>query len=194
MMDQKRKAVATIESADIAITKQAGAYRHSAPVKLLGQFGKLGDQPPLVALSLATIAAAALLRNMRLARAGGRMLVSHALATATKGVVKHSVDRTRPNMLVDEGRYELAPGLRDESQYNSFPSGHTAGAVAVARAIAREYPAAGSSVYAAAGVIAAIQIPRCHHFASDVAAGALIGWAAEAAVDAVIPATAPKPA
>ena len=67
-----------------------------------------------------------------------------------------------------------------------FPSGHTAGAVAVARACARHYPPARAPAYAWAAGVAAAQVPRCAHYPSDVAGGALVGLAAEAAADRLL--------
>jgi membrane-associated phospholipid phosphatase len=123
-------------------------------------------------------------RNPRLARVGARMLASELLATAAKTVVKRSIDRTRPKVLVEEGHYEMHPGDSRGHRINSFPSGHTAGAVTVARAIARDYPEHAAAAYATAAAIAVIQIPRCTHYPTDIAAGAVVGIAAEAIVSA----------
>lgn len=177
-----RKAIEAVEKADIAVAREAGAARDHPAVAALGKFGELGDQPPMVALCAATIAAGLVRRDGRLASTGVRMLAAHALATGIKRVIKHSVDRTRPKLLVEEGRYETGPGRHKDGEYSSFPSGHTAGALAVARAYARDYPEAAWPAYAGAAMIAGIQVPRCHHFPSDIGAGAVVGWAAEAAV------------
>lgn len=164
----------------MAVAKAVAPYRKTVPVKLLGKVGKLGDQPPLIALSSA-VALWGLWRGDRhLAHVGGRMLAAHLLATGAKNFVKRYVDRTRPFVLVEEGRYEMKPGRTDDKETTSFPSGHTAGAVAVACAVARGYPEYAAAAYAGAGLIAAIQIPRCAHYPSDIGAGTLVGLAAEA--------------
>lgn len=181
-MGKKHPAIKTVEKADKAVTRKAAEYREEPAVKLLGRFGDLGDQPPMVALCLATAAAGLVRRDPRLTRAGLRMLASHALATGLKAIVKRSIDRTRPDLLIDDDHYETGKGKRNEGDYNSFPSGHTAGAVAVARAFARDYPEFALPAYVGAATIAGIQIPRCHHFASDITAGAAIGFASEALV------------
>lgn len=149
-------------------------------VKVAGWLSEVADQPPTVTINLATIAAGLALRDRRLARTGVRMLVAHGIATAAKAVIKHHVDRARPILFAGRDAHRPTPGDRDEGPHNSFPSGHTAGAVAVARAVARDYPRAARPAYAAAAGVAAIQIPRGTHFPIDVAAGAIIGWAAEA--------------
>jgi membrane-associated phospholipid phosphatase len=105
-----------------------------------------------------------------------------ALATAIKTVVKRVVVRTRPHVLADEGRYETGWLGPTDGPHSSFPSGHTADAVAAARALVRVYPEAKLPAYAAAVAVAVIQIPRCAHYPSDVTAGAAVGIAAEALV------------
>jgi membrane-associated phospholipid phosphatase len=176
-----------IEDADVGAMRAATKYRHNPAIRFAGKVSELADQPPLIALSLATIGWGVVRGNGRVARAGLRMLAAHALATGIKTVIKTSVDRTRPALLVDHGRYELARGHdSDDHDRTSFPSGHTAGAVAVARAWSREFPEHTIPVHAAAAGVAAVQIPRATHFVSDVVAGAVIGFAAEFAVNALI--------
>ncbi|MDB5689920.1 MAG: phosphatase family protein [Sphingomonas bacterium] len=175
-----------IERADVEVTKAAAPYRHTLPVRIAGQLSELADQPPLISICAATLALGLVTGDRRLARSGGRMLASELLATAIKSAVKKSIDRTRPKLLVDEGRYRMAPGSTDEHPINSFPSGHTAGAVTVARAFARDYPEHAGVAYLAASAAALVQIPRCTHYPSDLAAGAAVGIVAELAVSAVL--------
>ena len=52
--------------------------------------------------------------------------------------------------------------------------------------MARVFPRARVSAYGAAAAVAAIQIPRCAHYPSDITAGALLGLAAEALADAIL--------
>ena len=73
----------------------------------------------------------------------------------------------------------------DEGPWHSFPSGHTAGSVAVARAVGRLYPEVRTAAYAGAAAVALVQIPRWAHYAADVVAGALVGVVAEAAINEV---------
>lgn len=168
-----------IERADIAVAQGAGGLRDHPVVRALGKASEMADQPPLVAASLVMLGAGLISRRPAIALAGLRMLTAHAAATGMKAVVKRSVDRSRPDVLIDEGRYVLAEGEHDEPRYNSFPSGHTAGAVAVAEAIARTLPGAAWPLRAWALTIAALQIPRSTHYPSDVGAGAAIGVAGD---------------
>ena len=178
-MGKKRDTIKQVERADVEVSRAVSGWKDSRPVQLLGGIGKLSDQPPLYAF-IGGLAAAALIRgDPRLLQMSARMLGAHWLGIRAKNAVKAAVDRTRPQMLIDEGRYELGKGRRDEKPYNSFPSGHTVGAVAAARAIARDYPQLRLPAYALAAFAALTRIAKCDHFVSDTIAGALIGWGAE---------------
>jgi membrane-associated phospholipid phosphatase len=152
-------------------------------MKAIGQVSELADQPPLIALSVVTIMAGLLLGKGRLTRTGVRMLASHWLATQAKSFIKRRIDRTRPFVMLGGESYHPRRGQSRAKRENSFPSGHTAGAVAIARAVARDYPAAAPVGYAAATAAGAVQLPRGAHFLSDILVGAAIGLLAEAAAD-----------
>lgn len=182
--DDAPDALIAIEKGDIAVAQVAGEVSDHPAVKTLGEASEMADQPPLIALSAAVLIAGLALGRPQLRSAGARMLAAHLLATGIKSLVKRSVDRTRPYVLVEEGRYAARGGGTDEPRLNSFPSGHTAGAVAVAEAIARTAPRAAWPARLWAAGIAAIQVPRCAHYPSDLAAGAAIGWSADRLVRA----------
>jgi len=175
------------ERIDAALSTALMAHRENRAIRALGLVGEAADQPPLIGLSVATIGAGAVLRQPRLLRAGLRMLASELVATGIKAAVKRHVNRTRPHKMLKDGRYALhtdSEGSKNEGPWNSFPSGHIAGAVAVSRAAAREYPEGRPAANLVSGLVAAIQLPLGKHFASDVVAGAAIGWVSEALVDA----------
>jgi membrane-associated phospholipid phosphatase len=172
-----------VEQADAQAVAAVAPLRDAWPVRAASALSEIADQPPLVALS-ATVAIAGLAtRNARLARAGGRMLSAHALATLGKKIIKDNVDRSRPQKLVDAGEYRMESGDSADGDLRSFPSGHTAGGVAVVRALTREYPGSAWPAGLAMTAIAAALVPKQAHYPSDVAAGAAIGWLAEAIVD-----------
>ncbi len=186
---EARTGAKQLVDADIDVGHGVAAVLHRHPVvRAAGALSEVADQPPMVAINLTTIAAGLIAQDRRLTRTGVRMLAAHGLATLVKAAIKHRIDRARPNEFSDRDDHRPTPGDRDEGPQNSFPSGHTAGAIAVARAVAREYPGAAVPVRGAAAAIAAIQVPRGTHFPIDVAVGAVIGWAAEAIVAQVIPA------
>ena len=171
-----------IEVADGAATEAVKPYRETLPVRALSFSSKMGDQPPLRLLCGAVIVAGLVARDARLSGAGARMLASHSLATWTKNVIKNRIDRTRPN--ANGGSHPtIEPGTDTSKEETSFPSGHSAGAAAVAAAFARDYPEYRAPAYAAAGAVALAQVPRCSHYPSDDGAGIAIGIAADSVVE-----------
>ncbi|HEX8641745.1 MAG TPA: phosphatase PAP2 family protein [Allosphingosinicella sp.] len=176
---------------DKAAHDAARPWRETAPVKALSWYSELGDQPQMLTLSGGLLGLGVLRGDSRMARAGGRMVASHLLATAAKNFVKHRIDRTRPRSAGENG-HKPRPGRTETKEETSFPSGHSAGALAVARAFAREYPEHSLPALGAGGLIAVAQIPRCAHYPTDVGAGIAIGIAAEAIVAALWPAP-PRP-
>ncbi|UYY57952.1 phosphatase PAP2 family protein [Sphingomonas sp. S2-65] len=174
------------ERIDAAIAAAAVKHRDNLAVRAVGLLSDASDQPPLLVASSVTLAAGLLLRRPRVARVGFRMLASEAVATGMKAVIKRYVARTRPHKMLEDGRYQLhkdSKAQKNEGPWNSFPSGHTAGAVAVGRAFSREYPGASGAAAALATAVGVVQLPKGTHFSSDVAAGAIVGLVAEAIVD-----------
>lgn len=171
-----------VERADAAIAEAAAPARRHPAVRFAGTVAEIADQPQMIALCSAVLSAGLVGGNQRLARTGGRMLAAELVATLMKSAIKHRVVRTRPHVVEDGGVYHMAPGEDRSSHMSSFPSGHTAGAVAVALAISHDYPRARTCAIAAAAAIAAVQIPRCKHFVSDIGAGAIVGAAAAGVV------------
>ncbi|QIL01841.1 phosphatase PAP2 family protein [Sphingomonas sinipercae] len=171
-----------VVSWDARIADAAAEYRDTPPVRLWSRFAKLGDQPELRAISGAVIAAGVLLGRGKLFRAGLRMLLAHEAATSAKSFIKHRVDRTRPRSADDARDARPKKGHSRAKRESSFPSGHSAGAIAVASAFARDYPQHRVPALAAAGLVAVGQIPKNAHYPTDVAAGALIGAATEALI------------
>jgi len=168
-------------------TREAAKLRNNPIVAAVGAASEVADQPPLVALGLGTLALGALLRRPALARSGARMLAAHAIATGVKTLLKRGVDRTRPARALKDGRHRLTKGRGGgDTDFNSFPSGHTAGAVTVAEAVARDNPRAATPARLAAGAIGAMQLPRGAHYLSDVAVGAAIGWLSERIASAAL--------
>lgn len=172
---------------DAAAVEAVAPFRETVAGKALSAFSEIGDQPPMMAICGATIAAGLAGGNKRLALAGVRMLAAHFVATQAKNFVKQRVDRTRPRSRSGAHDHKPTKGRSKAKEETSFPSGHSAGAAAVAAAFARDYPQYRAAAYGVAGVVALTQIPRCAHYPSDVGVGVAIGVAAEAAVSVLLP-------
>jgi len=106
-----------------------------------------------------------------------RLLAAPLIAGALAELLKLVIRRERPGL--HDGAYVFR-GLSErllDSHDLGFPSSHTTVAFAGAAVLARLYPRAGLVGYLLAFGCAATRLLSQAHFASDVVAGALIGWA-----------------
>jgi membrane-associated phospholipid phosphatase len=170
----------SVEKADIELGKKLAGEKDDPLVKALVEIGKLGDQPPLYAYAACVIAAGLVSWNSRRARLGVAMLLATATAHLGKTLLKGMVTRTRPHVLLDEGRYETDSGGSESKHEQSFPSGHVACTVAEVRAISRQKPGAAPWGVAAVAIIALARLAKGAHWPLDVAAGLVLGLVSEA--------------
>jgi membrane-associated phospholipid phosphatase len=170
----------SVEEADVALGKKLAGEKDDPWVRALVQVGKLGDQEPLYAYAACVIAAGLVSWNSRRARLGVSMLLSVAAADAGKRLLKGLVTRTRPHVLLDQGRYKSESGGSDAKPEQSFPSGHVACTVAQARAISRHKRGVAPWTTPAVAVIALARLAKGAHWPLDVAAGIVLGLLAEA--------------
>lgn len=177
-----------LETADVEAAQAAAEHRHHPVVRTLGFFSEVADQIPLATLCGAVMVGGLAARRDDLVLTGTRMMAAHVLANVVKRRVKNRVRRSRPSEVVEKNRYVFKPGDARNPDETSFPSGHTAGAVAVARIVARDLPHLALPAMGTAALIGAVQIPRAKHYPLDVAAGAVLGLAAAWLVDRMIPA------
>src|SRR3954454_3935235 len=95
------------ETADIAVERRLARGRRHGALQVAGTLSEVGDQPPLLSLSGAVLALGLATGNAQRAQTGARMLAAVVVATGIKSVLKHFVSRTRPHVLLDEGRYAV---------------------------------------------------------------------------------------
>jgi membrane-associated phospholipid phosphatase len=123
-----------------------------------------------------SIAAAGLLaatggpRGRRAARSG--LTAVAATAAFVNLVVKPLGRRRRPERPEEASTSERAVRMPAS---RSFPSGHTAAAVAFASGVSREWPAAGAPLQVLAALVGYSRVHTGVHYPGDVVAGAVIG-------------------
>ena len=181
-----KSALRKVESADLKVARTVSIAKSDPVGKWTRRFAEIGDQPPLVAISLGVIAAGLVGGHDRLRRTGFRMLTAQSLSTIAKLAGKGSIDRTRPGAL-NEKAYRLEKGTSSDGRLRSMPSGHSAGIVAIAGAIAADYPRALIPAAAASVAVGAAQLPSRNHYLSDVVVGAAIGIAVAGFARLLIP-------
>lgn len=169
---------------DRQVRKAFLPYRETPPVVAIGWFSAAGDQMQLRAISVGTVLVGLVRRDPRMAAAGVRMLIAHEAATLAKDLVKRRVVRERPR---SAGGKHLRPrkGRDTRKEKSSFPSGHSAGAAAVAQAVAGAYPDHAGAARTAAAAVALGRIPGCAHYPTDIAAGSAIGAGVGGLVNAI---------
>jgi membrane-associated phospholipid phosphatase len=134
------------------------------------RLSRAADYSKLSIASAALLAAAGGSRGRRAAVSG---LASVAVTAAVVNlVVKPLGQRPRPDRAaqrVPAERQGRMPGSR------SFPSGHTAAAVAFASGAGRFVPAAGIPLHALAALVGYSRVHTGAHYPGDVLAGSLLG-------------------
>jgi len=111
-------------------------------------------------------------RNPKLKQAGARGLIAVATAGLAVQTIKHLAGRPRPKLL-DQGVFDWGPSFA--SGHDSFPSGHTISAFAMAAVLSSIYPAGRWLWYSLAVLAGFTRLYIGAHFASDVFVGAVLG-------------------
>lgn len=107
-------------------------------------------------------------------RAAGSGLVALAVGQlVSNGVCKQLAGRSRPPK-----QWFPHDEVDDRPTSSSFPSGHTAAAVAFTAAVVPAWPAAGAVCGLSAALVAIERVQSGAHYLSDVAGGAVVGLAA----------------
>lgn len=111
-------------------------------------------------------------RNTKLKQAGALSLIAVTTAGLAVQTIKHLTGRPRPK-LVDQGVFNWGPSF--ESGHDSFPSGHTISAFAMAAVLSYFYPSYQWVWYSLAVLVAFTRVYIDAHFASDVFVSAVLG-------------------
>jgi membrane-associated phospholipid phosphatase len=155
---------------DLAVYKAVAA---TPTPRLDAAMRRLSDAANYSRLSIAAAAILAVTGGDRGRRAAASGLASlAATATVVNVVVKPFGRRHRPDRVagrVPPERHVRMPRSR------SFPSGHTAAAVAFASGVGSVLPAAGLPLHALAALVGYSRVHTGVHYPGDVVAGALLG-------------------
>lgn len=171
-------------TADHVVHSALESEETSTSVRVIGALSEIGDQPQLRLVCGALFVLALVRKDVRLLTASARMILAHEAATAAKNAVKDRVDRRRPRSARNKAQEAPRPGAASGKEETSFPSGHSAGSMAVACAFCAVYPEYRAPALLSAGTVALVQVPRGAHYLSDVGAGLAIGAAASGLVGA----------
>ena len=185
-------AIASPFDGSFAREAQETEWQHPSTVRRTAAFFReLGD-PGTVVLSLGAYGTGVLLHNRTVADVGlhaTRAIVTSALLTS---VLKGAFGRARPYAVGDSmpGSFGVGRGFGGGGQYQSFPSGHTTAAFAVAAVLSGEsrhrWPRRARYIvpiaYAAAALVGASRVYNDKHWMSDVMLGAGVGTVSGMAV------------
>ncbi|CAM3478421.1 Phosphatidic acid phosphatase type 2/haloperoxidase domain-containing protein [Bordetella sputigena] len=146
--------------------------------------GEIGDSDNYAWIVLAIYIAAlvALLRGWdgawiggyeRVVRGSLLLMAAWVVGGIVTGVLKQTVARARPKVFFEQGFYGLGDAFQGKP-FNSFPSSHSLTAFVLAAAISAVAPRWRVPVYTIAVLAGISRLVNLDHFASDVAASALI--------------------
>lgn len=160
--------IAALSDADRCLTQRAAARIPPAIGRLLSAVEETAESSKLWCGAAAVMTAVGGPRGRRSAVSGLAALAVAQLVS--NGVCKPLVDRPRPpKEWIEHDEVE------DRPDSSSFPSGHTAAAVAFTATIAPMWPSAGALCAVPATLLAVERVQSGAHYPTDVAAGALIG-------------------
>ena len=146
-------------------------HRTSATNTMADVGNTFGEWQLIVPVLSASYLAGEIAGNRAMKGTALRAVAAVALATGMSAGLKYSIGRTRPEAGGDNFRFRPFSGA------NSFPSGHTAAAFAIATVVADQTDDQWSDylLYGAATMTAFARVNDNRHWASDVLIGGLIG-------------------
>ncbi len=164
-------ALALVSALDNPIQGQVQDHRTESGDDLSRLARRLGQPEIYVPVALGTAAVGLVAGNGRVMRAGGRITGSLLLAGVAVSVLKPLVGRARPSLSLK------AHDFRPFSSQDSWPSGHTTVAFALATSLSDELRHTPASIllYGAAALTGWSRVNDNRHWVTDVAAGALVG-------------------
>ncbi|MEV5975085.1 phosphatase PAP2 family protein [Streptomyces sp. NPDC051921] len=169
------KVLAGLQDQDHQLIRRVAAWDSPAARRLLPAVEEAAEHTKLWWAAALVMTATGGWRGRR-AAAGGVMTMAVA-ELLSNGVVKQLVERRRP-----PAKWIPHGDDVERPDSSSFPSGHTAAAVAFTAAVAQAWPWAGAACAVPTVLVALQRVHSGAHYPSDVATGAVIGGAAAALV------------
>ncbi|MFE3031823.1 phosphatase PAP2 family protein [Streptomyces canus] len=155
---------------DEALTRRAASRIPPGVAKALSAVEESAESSKLWCGAAAVMAWKGGWRGRRAAAAGLSALAVAQLVS--NGLCKQLAGRPRP-----PAHWIPHDEVADRPDSSSFPSGHTAAAVAFTAAVAPTWPAAGALCALPATMVAVERVQSGAHYPSDVVGGAVIGLA-----------------
>ncbi|WP_053849832.1 phosphatase PAP2 family protein [Streptomyces sp. NRRL B-24085] len=156
---------------DGALTRHAASRIPPGAATVLSAVEEAAESTKLWCGAAAVMAWKGGWRGRRAAAAG--VVAMTVAQLVSNGLCKQLADRPRP-----PAEWIPHDEVADRPDSSSFPSGHTAAAVAFTAAVAPTWLVAGALVALPATMVAVERVQSGAHYPSDVAAGAAIGLAA----------------
>lgn len=168
---------ATFALADEPLQQYAQSHRSKLADKMAYVVQPLGRQHYMAPLAGATFATGLLLNDSKLQKVGLVSLGSIVVSAGVTEVLKNQFHRHRPSATTENHVFD---GPVRETGNTSLPSAHTATAFAVATSVATvygyEYGYVPPIAYGIATLVGVSRINDNVHWATDVMAGALVGY------------------
>ncbi|GAA4436966.1 hypothetical protein GCM10023188_30630 [Pontibacter saemangeumensis] len=168
---------ATFALADEPLQQYTQSHRTSLADNVAGFVEPLGRQAYMAPLAGAAFAGGLLLKDAQLQKAGLVSLGSVLASAVVTGMLKNQFRRHRPSETTENHIFD-GPVL--ETDNTSLPSSHTATAFALATSVATVYGDEHRLVppiaYGVATLVGLSRINDNAHWATDVMAGALVGY------------------
>lgn len=164
-------AVALLSVVDEPLRDALQDHRTAGGDDLARAFKHFGEPVAYLPVALGTVAVGLVAGKPAVTRAGGRIAGSLLVAGFATNLIKPVVGRRRPNG--GQGAYDFAPF----SGQDSWPSGHTTMAFALAASVSDEVHSLPVTValYGAATMTAWSRMNDDRHWLTDVVTGAAIG-------------------